>query len=86
MSGIGDWGLLLVSAFRLGWRRFIVYNCRGGRFVACGLGPDTAGVRVHIHGDAGDCLGSGLDGAEVHVHGARRDPRDVYRKVEVQTH
>jgi glutamate synthase domain-containing protein 1/glutamate synthase domain-containing protein 3 len=64
---------LLVNAHRLGWRRFIVYNWRGGRFAACGLGPDTADVRVDIYGDAGDYLGSGLDGAKVHVHGDAQD-------------
>lgn len=63
----------LVKAYQLGWRRFIVYNWRGGRFAACGLGPDTAGVRVDIYGDSGDYLGSGLDGAEVHVHGDAQD-------------
>ena len=64
---------LLVNAYRLGWQRFIVYNWRGGRFAACGLGPDTTGVRVDIYGDPGDYLGSGLDGAEVHVHGDAQD-------------
>jgi hypothetical protein len=64
---------LLVSAYQLGWQRFIVYNWRGGRFAVCGLGPDTTGVRVDIYGDAGDYLGSGLDGAEVHVHGDAQD-------------
>ncbi len=64
---------LLVKAHDLGWRRFIVYNWRGGRFAACGLGPDTGDVRLDIYGDAGDYLGSGLDGAEVHVHGDAQD-------------
>jgi glutamate synthase domain-containing protein 3 len=64
---------LLVNAHQLGWRRFIVYNWRGGRFAACGLGPETTGVRVDTYGDAGDYLGSGLDGAEVHVHGDAQD-------------
>jgi glutamate synthase domain-containing protein 3 len=64
---------LLVSAHQLGWQRFIVYNWRGGRFAACGLGPDTTGVQIDIYGNAGDYLGSGLDGAEVHVHGDAQD-------------
>ncbi len=63
----------LVQAHALGWRRFIVYNWRGGRFAACGLGPHSDDVRVDIYGDAGDYLGSGMDGAEVHVHGAAQD-------------
>jgi glutamate synthase domain-containing protein 1/glutamate synthase domain-containing protein 3 len=64
---------LLVHAYQLDWRRFIVYNWRGGRFAACGLGPDTTGVRVDVYGAVGDYLGSGLDGAEVHVHGDAQD-------------
>ncbi len=64
---------MLVKAYRLGWRRLIGYNWRGGRFAGCGLGPDTSGVRLDIYGDAGDYMGSGLDGAEVHVHGDAQD-------------
>jgi len=64
---------LLKAAYRLGWRRFIAYNWRGGRFAACGLGPNTAGVRMDLYGDVGDYLASGLDGAEVHVHGDAQD-------------
>jgi glutamate synthase domain-containing protein 1/glutamate synthase domain-containing protein 3 len=64
---------LLVNAYELGWGRFILYNWRGGRFAACGLGPNTQGVQVDIYGDSGDYLGSGLDGAEVHVHGDAQD-------------
>jgi glutamate synthase domain-containing protein 3 len=64
---------LLVEAYQLGWRRFIVYNWRGGRFAACGLGPDTDGVRLDLYDDVGDYLGSGLDGAEIHLHGDAQD-------------
>jgi glutamate synthase domain-containing protein 1 len=64
---------LLVKAYRFGWRRFIVYNWRGGRFAACGLGPDTTDVCIDIYGDAGDYLGSGLDGPEVDVHSDAQD-------------
>jgi glutamate synthase domain-containing protein 3 len=64
---------LLIDAYRLGWTRLVVYNWRGGRFAACGLGPDTRGVRIDMYGDVGDYLGSGLDGAEVQVHGDAQD-------------
>jgi hypothetical protein len=33
--------LLIVAAYRLGWRRFIVHRYRGQRFTGCGLGPGT---------------------------------------------
>jgi glutamate synthase domain-containing protein 1/glutamate synthase domain-containing protein 3 len=64
---------LVVRAYQLGWRRFIVYNWRGGRFAACGLGPDTQDVRLDLYDDVGDYAGSGLDGAQVHVHGDAQD-------------
>jgi glutamate synthase domain-containing protein 1 len=63
----------LAKARALGWRRFVVYNWRGGRFAACGLGPDSRDVRMELYGDTGDYLGSGLDGAQVHVHGDAQD-------------
>lgn len=64
---------LLIAAYELGWRRFVAYHWRGGRFAACGLGAGTTGVRVDLYGDAGDYAASGLDGAEVHVHGDGQD-------------
>ncbi|MFQ6015710.1 MAG: glutamate synthase [Anaerolineae bacterium] len=64
---------LLVRAYRAGWHRFILFNCRGDRFLGCGLGPDTQGVRIDVYGSSGDYLGSGIDGAEVHVHGDAQD-------------
>jgi glutamate synthase domain-containing protein 1 len=64
---------LLCQAHALGWRRFVTFNWRGGRFAGCGLGPGTDDVRLDIYGDAGDYLGSGLDGARVHVHADAQD-------------
>jgi glutamate synthase domain-containing protein 1 len=64
---------LLVAAHQLGWRHFIAYNWRGGRFAGCGLGPSTEGVRLELYGDVGDYAASGLDGAEVHIHGDGQD-------------
>ncbi len=64
---------LLVAAYELGWRHLSAYNWRGGRFAACGLGPETAGVRVELYGDVGDYAASGLDGAEVHIHSDGQD-------------
>ena len=64
---------LVWDAFKLGWRRFICFGHRGQRFLGCGLGPDTAGVRIDAYGATGDYLGSGLDGLELHVHGNGQD-------------
>jgi len=64
---------LAVSAYQLGWRRFIVYGLRGQRFTGCGLGPNTEGVRIDVFGSSGDYLASGIDGLEIHVHGFAQD-------------
>ena len=63
----------LVQAHQMGWRHLVAYNWRGGRFAACGFGPDSQGTRVDLYGDVGDYAGSGLDGAEVHLHGDGQD-------------
>jgi glutamate synthase domain-containing protein 1 len=64
---------LIVDAFHKGWKRFVVYRARGDRFLGCGLGPASAGVRMDVYGSSGDYLGSGLDGAEIFVHGNAQD-------------
>jgi len=56
-----------------GWRNYIVYRCRGDRFIGCGLGPDTHDVRIDVYGSSGDYLGSGMDGAHLYVHGDAQD-------------
>lgn len=63
----------LVDCYQGGWRRLMVYNLRGHRFIANGLGPRSNGLRVDCYGDVGDYVGSGVDGAEVVVHGAAQD-------------
>ena len=63
----------LARAVELGWRSLVTYNWRGGRFAACGLGPESQGVRLDLYGDVGDYVGSGLDGCEVHLHGDGQD-------------
>ena len=65
--------LLMVEAYRLGWRRFIVFDLRGQRFEACGFGPRTDGVRIDLYGSSGDYAASGIDGMEVHIHGNAQD-------------
>lgn len=63
----------IVHAYELGWRHIVAYNWAGGRFAACGLGPDSFGLQLDLYGDVGDYMASGLDGAEVHLHGDGQD-------------
>jgi glutamate synthase domain-containing protein 3 len=63
----------IVRLYQCGFRRFSVAHTKGHRFIANGLGPGTAGVRIDIYGSSGDYLASGIDGAEVFVHGDAQD-------------
>jgi len=63
----------IVELYRGGARRFLVVGVRGQRFIGCGLGPRSHGVRIDVFGSPGDYLGSGLDGADVVVHGSAQD-------------
>ncbi|UCE41348.1 MAG: glutamate synthase [Candidatus Aminicenantes bacterium] len=63
----------IASAHAQGWRKFILYRCRGDRFIGCGLGSNTDDVRIDVYGSSGDYLGSGLDGAQLYVHGDAQD-------------
>ncbi len=72
-EGDGCDAVLMVKAFRAGWRRFIVYRYRGQRFTGCGFGPATQGVRIDVYGSSGDYLASGIDGMEIQVHGNAQD-------------
>jgi glutamate synthase domain-containing protein 1/glutamate synthase domain-containing protein 3 len=65
--------MYLVRAYMAGWRKFIVFNCAGQRYVGCGLGPQTHDVTIDVYGSCGDYLASGLDGATITVHGNAQD-------------
>jgi len=64
---------LIVQAYELGWRRFIVYGLRGHRFIGCGFGPETRNVRIDLFGSSGDYVASGIDGMEVYIHDNAQD-------------
>jgi len=64
---------VLVEAFQLGWRQFIVHGYKGQRFTGCGFGLGTEGVRIDVYGSSGDYLASGIDGMEIYVHGNAQD-------------
>jgi glutamate synthase domain-containing protein 1/glutamate synthase domain-containing protein 3 len=64
---------LLLDAYFKGWKRFIVYNCTGQRFIGCGLGPQTEDVTIDVYDSDGDYLASGIDGLTISVHGNAQD-------------
>jgi glutamate synthase domain-containing protein 1/glutamate synthase domain-containing protein 3 len=64
---------LIVKAYGMGWKRFIVYNAQGQRFCGSGLGPHTTGVRIDVYDSSGDYLGSSMDGVELYIHGNGQD-------------
>jgi glutamate synthase domain-containing protein 1/glutamate synthase domain-containing protein 3 len=64
---------LMVEAFKMGWKRFIVYGLKGQRFTGCGFGPETENVRIDVYGSSGDYLASGIDGMEIHIHDSAQD-------------
>lgn len=63
----------IVHLYKSGIKHFIVFNCRGQRFIGNGLGPHSKGVQIHVYGSSGDYLASGIDGAEIYVHGSAQD-------------
>ncbi len=65
--------IILQSAYRLGWKRFIIFRCKGQRFYGCGFGPNTQGARMDIYGSSGDYIASGADGLEIYIHGNAQD-------------
>lgn len=56
-----------------GYKKFVIINTEGHRFIANGLGANTNGVRIDVYGSPGDYLASGLDGLEIHVHNNGQD-------------
>ena len=64
--------LEIVNMYKRGFKLFMIVNCKGQRFIANGLGPNTRGVQIDVYGSAGDYLGSGIDGADVIMHGNAR--------------
>jgi glutamate synthase domain-containing protein 1/glutamate synthase domain-containing protein 3 len=75
LPGEGDLSAaaLIVTAYRMGWKRVLSFDWRGQRFCGSGLGPQSNGFRIDVFGNPGDYLGSGLDGAEIYVHASAQD-------------
>ncbi|MBN2402233.1 MAG: glutamate synthase [Spirochaetes bacterium] len=72
-EGDNSFAGIISRANSLGWKKFICFGQRGQRFLGCGLGSDSNGVRIDSYGSSGDYLASGIDGLEVHVHGHAQD-------------
>ena len=72
-EGKNSLALEVIRLYQNGFRRFIIINAKGHRFIANGLGANTHEVRVDVYGSSGDYLASGIDGAEVFVHGNAQD-------------
>jgi len=72
-EGADSFAGLISEAYQLGWRRFVCFGHRGQRFLGCGLGPKTKGVRIDAYGSSGDYLASGIDGLELYCHGNAQD-------------
>jgi glutamate synthase domain-containing protein 3 len=72
-EGDNSFASLISEAYRLGWRQFVCFGHRGQRFLGCGLGPDSHGVRIDAYDSTGDYLASGIDGLEMYVHGNAQD-------------
>jgi glutamate synthase domain-containing protein 1/glutamate synthase domain-containing protein 3 len=73
VEGTESVAMLMIQAYNQGWKRVMLYNLHGHRFIANGLGPQTNGFRIDCYGDVGDYAASGIDGAEVNIHGAAQD-------------
>lgn len=63
----------IVRLYQRGFRKMIVAQAQGHRFIASGLGPDSKEVRIDVYGSSGDYLASGIDGLEIFVHGDAQD-------------
>lgn len=73
MEGTDGVSFLIKSARELGWNKIILLGSHGQRFIGCGLGPKSKGLRIDVYGSPGDYLASGLDGAEIVVHSNGQD-------------
>ena len=73
MEGDGGVSFLIKRARDLGWNRLVMFGAHGQRFIGCGLGPKSKGLKIDVYGSPGDYLGSGLDGAEITVHSNGQD-------------
>lgn len=72
-EGEGSASVMVVAAYKKGWRHVVSFDWLGQRFCGSGLGEHSEGFRLDVYGNPGDYLGSGLDGAEIYVHASAQD-------------
>lgn len=72
-QGEGSLADTIVTMYRRGFKKFIIFNCEGQRFIGNGLGISSEGVEIDVYGSSGDYLASGIDGAIIRVHGNAQD-------------
>jgi len=72
-EGDDSFASLISEAYQVGWKNYVCFGQRGQRFLGCGLGPETKGVRIDSYDSSGDYLASGIDGLEIYVHGNAQD-------------
>lgn len=63
----------LIKKYEEGFKKFVVGNCKGQRFIGNGFGPSSYEVEIDVYGASGDYLASGIDGAHIRVHGNGQD-------------
>ncbi len=63
----------IVRLYHQGFRKMMVAQTQGHRFIGSGLGPGSKDVRIAVYGSSGDYLASGIDGLEIFVHGDAQD-------------
>ena len=72
-EGRGSLAEALQKLYANGFRQFIIHNVRGHRFIANGLGPNTAEMQIDVYGSPGDYLASGIDGVQLNIHANGQD-------------
>jgi hypothetical protein len=68
-EGNGSLARAIVTFKERGFRRFIIANTRGQRFIGCGLGPRSDGVQIEIYGSPGDYLAESCMAGDPHSGG-----------------
>ncbi len=63
----------VVEAHGRGFQQILCWAMTGQRFLGCGLGPRSEGLKLHLYGCPGDYVASGLDGGSVVLHASGQD-------------
>ncbi len=72
-EGPASAALEIVRLHRQGFRKLLVVNAAGHRFLGNGLGAEPGELRIEVFGSSGDYLASGIDRVEMVVHGSGQD-------------